>query len=212
MNLTRIWQETPIRGDCVGSPVVPTAEPPWRTQWLYIDEKDYPDSQEQYSTSHPLDIGTGVTNFSPEYHKELFRNFFFPSLKIWGTLLVAQSVDELCYKPEGRGFDSRWGHWNFFYRHNNFGRTMALGSTQPRIEMSTGSISCGVKAIGVYGLWTLPSSWVDCLEIWEPNILEPSGPVRACNGIELLIWSLYVHKDYGQTLQFSTFTHMNHYF
>jgi hypothetical protein len=19
----------------------------------------------------------------------------------------------LCYKPEGRGFDSRWGHWDF---------------------------------------------------------------------------------------------------
>jgi hypothetical protein len=31
----------------------------------------------------------------------------------WGTLLVAQLVDALCYKPEGRNFDSRWCHWNF---------------------------------------------------------------------------------------------------
>jgi hypothetical protein len=30
-----------------------------------------------------------------------------------GTLLVAQMVGELRYKPEGRGFDSRWCHWNF---------------------------------------------------------------------------------------------------
>jgi hypothetical protein len=22
-------------------------------------------------------------------------------------------VKALCYKPEGRGFDSRWSHWNF---------------------------------------------------------------------------------------------------
>jgi len=31
----------------------------------------------------------------------------------WGTLLVAQLVEVLRYKPEGRGFDSRWRHWNF---------------------------------------------------------------------------------------------------
>ena len=26
---------------------------------------------------------------------------------------VGQLVEALCYKPEGRGFDSRWCHWNF---------------------------------------------------------------------------------------------------
>ena len=26
---------------------------------------------------------------------------------------VAQLVEALCYKPEGRGFDSRWCHRNF---------------------------------------------------------------------------------------------------
>ena len=30
-----------------------------------------------------------------------------------GTLLVAQLVEALLYKPEGRGFDFRWCHWNF---------------------------------------------------------------------------------------------------
>ena len=27
---------------------------------------------------------------------------------------VAQLVEALIYKPEGRGFDSLWCHWNFF--------------------------------------------------------------------------------------------------
>ena len=44
---------------------------------------------------------------------------------------VAQSVEALRYKPEGRGFE-------IF-----IGRTMALGSTQPLAEMSTRNISFG---------------------------------------------------------------------
>ena len=27
---------------------------------------------------------------------------------------VEQLVEAMRYKPEGRGFDSRWCHWNFF--------------------------------------------------------------------------------------------------
>ena len=30
----------------------------------------------------------------------------------WGTLLMAQLVEALRYKSEGRGFDSRLCHWN----------------------------------------------------------------------------------------------------
>jgi hypothetical protein len=26
---------------------------------------------------------------------------------------VTKLVEELRYNPEGRGFDSQWGHWNF---------------------------------------------------------------------------------------------------
>ena len=54
---------------------------------------------------------------------------------IEGTLLVAQSVEALCYKPVGRRFDSRWRRWEFFI-DNPSGCTMALGSTQPLTEMS----------------------------------------------------------------------------
>ena len=84
----------------------------------------------------------------------------------------------LRYKPEGRGFDSRWCHW-IFHWHNPFGRTMALGSTQPLTEMSTRNISWRVKGGRCVGLTTLPSC-ADCLEIWEP---QPAGTLRACPGL-----------------------------
>jgi hypothetical protein len=35
-----------------------------------------------------------------------------------------------------------------FHRHNRFGRTVALGSTQPLTEMSTGNFSWRVKVAG----------------------------------------------------------------
>jgi hypothetical protein len=41
---------------------------------------------------------------------------------------VAQLVEVLRYKQEGRGFSSRLCHW-IFHCLNHFGRPMALGST-----------------------------------------------------------------------------------
>jgi len=48
----------------------------------------------------------------------LYINLFlswvsFCRVRCGGTLLVALLVEALRYKPEGRGFDSRWCHWNF---------------------------------------------------------------------------------------------------
>ena len=57
---------------------------------------------------------------------------------------------------------------------------MALGLTQPLTEMSTRNISRGVKGGRCVWLTTLPPSYVDCLEIWEPQ--RPGTP-RACPGI-----------------------------
>jgi len=58
---------------------------------------------------------------------------------------------------------------------------MVLGSTQPLIEMSTRNISVG----GLYvGLTTLPSSWAECHEMWEPQ--RPTT-LRTCTGITLLL-------------------------
>jgi hypothetical protein len=48
---------------------------------------------------------------------------------------VAHLVETLRYKPEGRGSDSHWCHWNF-------------SLIQLLREMSTWNISWGVKAGG----------------------------------------------------------------
>ena len=58
------------------------------------------------------------------------------------------AIKVLRYKSEGRWFDSRWCHYNFSLTQNPSDRNIALGSTQPLTEMSTGSISWGVKAAG----------------------------------------------------------------
>ena len=44
--------------------------------------------------------------------------------------VVAQLAQALPYKPEGLGFDSRWGHCDF-----------SLGSTHPLREMCTRDIA-----------------------------------------------------------------------
>jgi hypothetical protein len=81
---------------------------------------------------------------------------------------VAQLVEALRYKPEGSGFDSRWGH------SIPSGRTMVLGSTQPLTEMSTRGISCGVKRRPVRRVHNL-TTFVCRLSInsGSLNLLEP---------------------------------------
>ena len=68
---------------------------------------------------------------SPHYHIPLLQY----TLQNCSLILLA-----IRYNPEGRGFDSRWCHWNFSLRYPS-GRTTALGSPQPLTEMSTRSIS-----------------------------------------------------------------------
>jgi hypothetical protein len=66
-----------------------------------------------------------------------------------------------------------------FYWHNPSGSTMALASTQPLTEMSTGSIYWG-KGGRCVGLTTLPPSCADCLKMWEP---QPPGTLLASQGL-----------------------------
>ena len=73
---------------------------------------------------------------------------------------VAQLVEALHYKPEGRGFDSRCCQWNDIIL---LASLWPWGLTQP-----------------LTALTTLPPSCADCLEIWEP---QPPGTLRACPGL-----------------------------
>jgi hypothetical protein len=102
------------------------------------------------------------------------KKFIFP----WGGgHEVAQLVEALRCKQQGRGFDSQWRHWN-----NPSGRTMVLGSTQPLAQMNTNNISCegGGKGGRCVGLTTLPPSYADCLELWEP---QSPRTLRASTGL-----------------------------
>jgi len=69
-------------------------------------------------------------------------------------------------------------HWN-----NPSGRTMALGLTQLLTEMSTRNIFWGVKAACVSGWQPYHLHVPTVLKSGSLNLLEPSGPVLACNGI-----------------------------
>jgi hypothetical protein len=80
---------------------------------------------------------------------------------------------------------------DFFYWHNPVGRTVAPGSTQPLTEMSTRNICRGGK---------------NCLHVpivlksGSLDLLEPSGPVQACNGTALPLYTISVilRARYGQ--------------
>ena len=103
---------------------------------------------------------------------------FFTSVLDGEGPAVAQLVEALRYNPEGRGFDSRWVHWNFsltlsFRPHYDPG----VDSASNRNEYQ--EYFLGGKDGRCAGLTTLPPSGADYLEIWEP---QPPGTLRACPG------------------------------
>jgi hypothetical protein len=93
---------------------------------------------------------------------------------------VAQFLEALRFRPEGRGFDSQW--------HNPSGRTMALGLTQLLTEMSTRNTSCWVKAAGAYS-WRPYHLYVQTvLKSWSRL---PPGNFRPCPGLRRDYRTLY---------------------
>ena len=119
----------------------------------------------------------GITNLKMS---QLFNVLLFDSMLYnWGTLLVAQLVEALRYKPEGRGFDFRRCHWNFsmalpFRPHYGPG----VDSAPNRNEYQ--EYFLGGKGGRCVGLTTLAPSCADCLEIWNP---QPPGTLRSCPGL-----------------------------
>ena len=73
----------------------------------------------------------------------------------------------------------------FFILHNPSGRTVVLGLTQPLTETSIRNISWRVKAAGAWGWQPYHLRVPIVFESGSLNLLEPSGPVKGCNGIAL---------------------------
>jgi hypothetical protein len=80
-----------------------------------------------------------------------------------------------------------------FFSDNPAGRTMALESTQPLTEMSTG-IFPGGKGGRCVRLTTLPPSCVVVMKSGNLNFLESSGPFQACNGTVYLYLKYQILK------------------
>jgi hypothetical protein len=83
-----------------------------------------------------------------------------------------------------RGFDSRWCHWNFsltqtFWLHCGSG----VNSASTRNEYQ--DYFLGGKGSQCVGMTTYHLHVPIVLKSRNLNVLEPSGPVQACNGIAL---------------------------
>ena len=74
-----------------------------------------------------------------------------------------------------------------FHWHNPSGRT------QPPTEMSTRNISWGIKAAGAYGWQPYHLHVPIVMKSGSLNLLEPSGPVQACNKNALLFYPLPIY-------------------
>ena len=104
---------------------------------------------------------------------------------------VAQLVEALLYKPEGRGIDSRCCFWNFlltqsFRPHSGAG----VDSASNRNEYQ--EYFLGGKGGRCVRLTNLPPSCADFLEIWKP---QPPGTLRACTGLYKGCFTLCKLKD-----------------
>jgi len=120
------------------------------------------------------------------------RVVFFIQLRDSVGHAVAQLVEALRCKPECRGFDSRWCHWNFsltwsFRPHYGSG----VDSASNRNEYQ--EYFLGVKADGAQGWQPYHLHVPIVLKSGSPNLLEPSGPVQAANGITKLSRTLCLY-------------------
>jgi hypothetical protein len=78
----------------------------------------------------------------------------------------------------------RNGVVGIFHLYNPSGRTMVMVSTQPLTDMSV-KYFIGLNAAGAYGWQPCHINVAIVLIYWSFNFLEPSGSVKACNGIAL---------------------------
>jgi hypothetical protein len=91
-------------------------------------------------------------------------------------IIIKYTFEALCYKPEDRGFYSRWCHWKFYW-HNPSGRTMTHVVDQAYNWNEYQEDFLGGKGGLCVGLTILSSSCADCLETLE---LQPNGTLWAC--------------------------------
>ena len=96
---------------------------------------------------------------------------YLHQLPYFGWHAVAHLIEALRYKPAGRGFDSRWCHWNFSLTKSfrpYYGPGVASASKRNEYQYQPYQLHVPIA-----------------LKSGSLNLLEPSGPVQACNEITL---------------------------
>ena len=115
----------------------------------------------------------------------------------WGTLLVAQLVEALRNKSEGRGFDSRRCNWNFSLTQSfrlHFGPRVDSASKLLVEALRYKSKGCEFDSPWCHWnfsfdiilpavLW--PWGWLNLLQKWVPGIF-PAGKGGRCVGLTTL--------------------------
>jgi hypothetical protein len=119
---------------------------------------------------------------------ELFHSDIITELFHTVILLVNNELGRML-----KSFAMTWGHCatsqkvagsipngvtGISHRHNPSGRTIVVNSASNRNEYQ--GYFLGGKGSRCVGLTTLPPSWADYLEIWEP---QPLGTLRDCPGL-----------------------------
>ena len=105
---------------------------------------------------------------------------------------MAQLVEELCYKPEGRGFGSRWCHGNFSLTYS-FRPHCGAGVDSASNRNEYQEYFLGGKGGRSVGLTTLPHLLPIVLKSGSLYLPGPSGPVQACTEIAFFILRIYTY-------------------
>ena len=122
---------------------------------------------------------------------------------------VAHLVEALRYKSEGRGFDSRWGHW---LNPSGLIISPAVDSASNRNEYK--EYLLGSKGGQCVGLTTLPPSCSECLEILAAsNSWSPQGMSRPTQALPfyLNIFILPCRVNPLRPSGYVTHQHLQHY-
>ena len=93
-------------------------------------------------------------------------------------------VKVLCYKSEGRWFDPSWCQWIFHWHKILSIALWPWGRLSLLQKWVPGAFSGG-KGGQCVGLTALPASCAVVMKSGNLNLLEPSGPLQACNGTAL---------------------------
>jgi hypothetical protein len=133
----------------------------------------------------------------------IFGNIIVRNSRFASVILADYVPTSLDYKPQSRGFHSRWGHWDFSLTWSfrpHYGPGFNPGSERNEYQ----EYLLGNKGGPCVRLIALPPSCADCLQSWKPKL---PGALRAIPGIygdrftfilscSYLIWTYFIFLLY----------------